>query len=240
MHFVLVHGAWHGGWCWERLAPLLEAQGAGVTAPDLPGLGVDGTPAEEVTLERCAERIPSWVRELDRPVELVGHSMAGAVISLVAERMPEHLTGLTYLCAFLPRDGEVLGTLGGEDPETELNAALRRGDAPGTLVLDPADARRIFFHDCPEADADAAVARLVPQPMGPLRDPVALSAERFGAVPRAYVLCTEDRAISATMQRRLLERTPCDPVIELATGHSPFYADPARLADVLVGIAGAR
>ncbi|MEE4361442.1 MAG: alpha/beta fold hydrolase [Pseudomonadales bacterium] len=240
MHFVLVHGAWHGGWCWDRLTPLLEAGGASVTAPDLPGAGADETAVEAIDLELYAEHVERWIRELDRPVELVGHSMGGAVISRVAERLPQYLTGLTYLCAFLPRDGESLGQLGAEDADTQLNAALHAGTTAGTLELDAEDARRIFYHDCPAADAELALARLRPQPVAPLRAPVVLSTAAWGSVPRAYVLCTEDRAVSPAQQRRMLERVPCDPVIELATGHSPFHAAPERLAEALLGIAAAR
>lgn len=240
MHFLLVHGAWHGAWCWNRLTAALEHAGATVTAIDLPGHGHDSTPRSEVTLDDLAQRVDWCVQELDCAVELVGHSMGGAVISRAAELSPQRIAGLTYLSAFLPRDGDSLAALGAEDPDTQLNAALKPGPEPGTLILEAAAARNIFYHDCPEADADRALSLLVPQPVAPLREPVRISARMWGSVPRAYVLCSEDRAVSPAMQRLMLERTPCDPVVELATGHSPFYADPERLADVLIGIASAR
>lgn len=240
MHFLLVHGAWHGAWCWHRLASALEYAGAQVTVLDLPGHGNDDTPRGTVTLELYAQRVEWCVQELDCPVELVGHSMGGAVISRAAELSPQRLAGLTYLCAFLPRDGDSLSALGAEDPDTQLNAALHPGPEPGTLELEPAAARRILYHDCTDADAEAALSQLVPQPIAPLREPIHVSERMWGSVPRAYVLCTHDRAISPAMQRTMLDRTPCDPVIELASGHSPFLADPTGLAEVLIGIAAGR
>ena len=239
MQFVLVHGAWHGAWCWQRLTPELEAAGATVVAPDLPGHGADTTPVAEVTMDAYVERVVAAGESLDGPVDLVGHSMGGMVISAVAERIPARIAGLTYLCAFLPRDGDVLGALGAEDADTELNAAIRPGPEPGTLTVVP-EVVPVFYGDCSDADAADALARLAPQPIAPLQTPVRLSAEQFGRVPRAYVLCTQDRAVSPAMQRILLDRVPCDPVLELASGHSPFLSMPAELARTLVQIAAGR
>ena len=240
MNFVLVHGAWHGGWCWHRLEPLLRAAGAHVQAPDLPGHGDDATPVADVTLEAYVDRVVAAVEAAPGPVELVGHSMGGVVISAVAERVPERLAGLTYVCAFLPRDGEVLGALGAEDRGSELNPLLRPTAEGDALLVDAAGARDVFYEGCDEEDVHAALAQLVPQALAPLQTPVALSEARFGCVARSYVLCSRDRAVTPTMQRTLLERSPCDPVIELATGHSPFLADAPGLAAALLDIARQR
>ncbi len=240
MHFLLVHGAWHGGWCWERLEAEFHARHLGYSIIDLPGLGDDTTPPEEIDLAAYTERVARYVLELDRPVELVGHSMAGAVITEVAEQVPGFLSGLIYLCAFLPRNGETLAGLGREDRDAGLDAALVRGDDPATLVVAPDAARELFYHDCRSEDAEAAIARLRPQVIAPLHDPVRSTEEHWGRVPRSYVVCNDDRAISPAMQRRMVERTPCDPVIELASGHSPFYSNPAALAAALEQIARAR
>jgi pimeloyl-ACP methyl ester carboxylesterase len=104
--FVLVHGAYHGAWCWERLIPALTAKGAAVTAPDLPGHGADATPTADLSLTLYADYVAEGVRARGGPVTLVGHSMAGAVIAEVAERVPDLLTRLVYLTAYMPADGE--------------------------------------------------------------------------------------------------------------------------------------
>ena len=92
--FVLVHGAYHGAWCWERLVPVLRARDATVAVPDLPGHGADRTPSADLSLSLYADHIAQVVRQQDGPVTLVGHSMAGAVIAEVAERVPDLLTRL--------------------------------------------------------------------------------------------------------------------------------------------------
>lgn len=240
MHFMLIHGAWHGAWCWEHLERELQARQLGVTAFDLPGHGDDTTPRAEVDMDAYVERIVSWIREFDRPVELLGHSMGGAIITAVAEQIPAHLTGLTYLCAFMPRDGESLAQLSAEDHDSGLAGALRSGPEPNTVVVSAETAREVFYQDCRQDDADAAMARLVPQPVAPFSAPIHTTAENFGRVPRAYIVCREDRAITADMQNRMIERQACAPVIELSTGHSPFYANPVALADALEQIGQSR
>ncbi|WP_374210506.1 alpha/beta fold hydrolase [Dermatobacter hominis] len=99
--FVLVHGAWHGSWCWSRLQASLSAAGAVSTAVDLPGRAGDPTPLDGLDLDAYAERVAAVVTSVDEPVVLVGHSMGGATISQVAERVPERIEALVYVCALL-------------------------------------------------------------------------------------------------------------------------------------------
>jgi pimeloyl-ACP methyl ester carboxylesterase len=103
---VLVHGAAHGAWCWEMLAPLLEAGGYEVDTLDLPGLGDDLTPPKDVTLQSYIDRVVQVVSAKPGKVLLVGHSMGGAPISGAGEAVPERVGRLVYLAAFLPKNGE--------------------------------------------------------------------------------------------------------------------------------------
>lgn len=129
--FVLVHGSNHGGWCWERVTPLLEAAGHSVYAPTLTGLAER---ADELTQQvglatHVADIIELFEREDLHEVTLVGHSYAGAVITGVAEAVAERISRLIYLDAFLPRDGEsVLDTEPPQSRETFLAIARDQGD----------------------------------------------------------------------------------------------------------------
>jgi pimeloyl-ACP methyl ester carboxylesterase len=113
--YVLIHGAWHGGWCWSKVAPLLTQKGHTVFTPDLPGHGVDKTPVSEITLRKYSDSVVDVIDLQPGPVVLVGHSMGGLVISEVAERRPAKIESLVYVCAFLLRNTETLGGVAERD-----------------------------------------------------------------------------------------------------------------------------
>src|SRR5579883_2204537 len=165
--FLLVHGGWHGGWCWEKLAPLLRAGGHRVLAPDLPGHGQDRTPIAARPWERYVPSIVALLDASPEPVVLVGHSSGGMIISAVAAQRPARVRALVYLAAFLLPAGAVPPQVMQEDHESLLPAALVVDDASRTVRIDPAKAREVFYHDCTDADSAWALARLQPEPIPP-------------------------------------------------------------------------
>lgn len=234
--FILVHGAWHGGWCWEELTPLLKAAGHKVLAPDLPGMGADTRVLGEDPLAEWADFVAELATGASGPTILVGHSRGGLVISEAAERVPQSIDRLVYLTAFLLGPGESLSDVAGRHPEVGPGPAVRPAQDPARLALDLEMAMPIFYGLCSEPQARAAAERLTPEPLAALTRPLTISAERFGRVPRAYIECTEDRAISLPMQREMQAATPCDPVIALEADHSPFYSAAPELARALLAL----
>lgn len=232
MNFVLVHGAWHGAWCWKKLVPELARRGHTVAAPDLPGLGEDRTPAGGVTLADYAMRIAAALDAQSEPSILVGHSMGGMAISAVAELRPEKILRLVYLCAFLPRNGESLLMLEERNPDPRVPPHITPDKEHFTATIDPDAVEELFYHDCSADDVAFAKSRLRPQSFPPLTAPVALTAGNFGRLPRTYIECTEDRAIVIGFQRQMQRLSPCD-VVTLETSHSPFLSAPALLAEAL-------
>jgi pimeloyl-ACP methyl ester carboxylesterase len=232
--FVLVHGAFHGGWCWELVSPLLEAAGHTVVAPNLPGMAGDPTPLDRVTLALCADFTAEIVRAQSAPVILVGHSLGGITISETAERVPDRIAALVYIAALLVPSGVAA-------MESSKNATNYRGARPSadgiSIGYDPVVAQEIFFSKTPAALAAKAAARLTPQPTAPVREPLKLSEARFGRVPRAYVECIEDISVPLTLQREMQAVLPCDPVFALNTDHSPFLSAPQALTDCLLAVA---
>lgn len=236
--FVLVHGAWHGGWAWEKLAPLLEGAGHGVVTPDLPGHGDDRTPPGEVSLDGYAERVVGALDSLEGPAVLVGHSMGGMVISEAAERRPDKIEVLVYLCAFLLPDGVPVSRIAQQDTEVPLARSVRADEGRGVLTIEPAAAAGdVFYGECSEEDAAWATARLRDDPLTPFGTPVHVTEGNFGRVPRAYVACLRDRAISPSIQREMYTEVPCREVVSIDTDHSPFLSRPGELARHLLSIA---
>jgi hypothetical protein len=232
--FALVHGAGHGAWCWERLAPILEARGHRVFAMDLPC--DDQTAGNERYAEVVDRAIPAA-----NDLVLVGHSLAGLAIPLVAARRP--VSWLVFLCAQVPEFGRSLFDQVQADPELYHPVVRthpgRLTAADGTVTFRDADAMRdVFYQDCSPEDVRWAFARLRPQAAAPRSEACPLSSWPPG--DRAYILCRDDRAISPAWSRRIAkERLGVEP-IELGGSHSPFVSQPSTLADVLDRLARGR
>ncbi len=233
---VLVAGAWHGAWCWYRLAPLLESRGFRVLSPELAATGDDLTPPRSIKLETWARQIVDVVMAESMPPLLVGHSRAGAILSRVAELAPERIGRLVYMAAYLLRAGASVAETARADADSLIAANMIPADTGVTCTLEPAIARQAFYGDCEAREAAAALSRLRPEPLRPLVTPLRISAENFGRVPRAYVECTRDRTISLAAQREMQADWPCEPVLTLDSDHSPFLSHPEPLARWLGGL----
>ena len=231
--FLLIHGACHGAWCWHKAIPEFEKRGHRAHAIDLPGQGQDQTPLENVTLDTMVDRIVTALAEIAAPVVLVGHSMAGMVISATAEKVPDRIKTLVFLCAFLPRDGDSLLALS-PNSSVRNNMIVDANRISGTIMLDKV--RDLFYHDCTDADVAYASARLRPQALGANSTPVHLTQERFGRIPRVYVECSEDRALAVERQRDMVAKSPPTDVRTLDSSHSPFLSMPDRLAATLTDL----
>jgi pimeloyl-ACP methyl ester carboxylesterase len=231
--YVLIHGAWHGGWCWDRVRPRLEGAGHRVAAPDLPGHGADPTPTREVTLDKYAGRVCDVLDAQTEPVVLVGHSMGGMVITAAAERRPEKVRALVYLCAFLPGDGDTLMALAGGDSTSLVLPNLEVSEERGLATVRDDGIAPAFYGRCSASDVAWAKARLVPQALDPLNSPLHVTPGRAGRIPRDYVECLEDKAIPIALQRSMVASHPCRRVFTIQTDHSPFLSAVDELVECL-------
>ena len=229
---VLVHGAWHGAWCWEKVVPLLDDAHVPSIAIDLPGHGASSEPLCDLTGDAVAFR-----RVLDTLDDAVvcGHSYGGAVISEGAAEHPA-VRHLAYIAAFPLAPGESLmnaatDEVSPDDGRSELGPALRYGD-DGTVTLDPELVIPALYADCAEDDAAKAAARLGPEARF---DGAVATRAAWQHSPSTYAVCSEDRAVTPTLQRALARR--CTHTIEWPTSHSPFLSRPELVADVLAGLA---
>ena len=234
--YVLIHGAWHGGWCWDKIAPALRNDGHTVLTPDLPGHGDDTTRPEHISLQAYTDRVVELLDRQKEPVILVGHSMGGLVISQAAELRSDKIRTLVYVCAFLLRNGETLGEVAQRDANALVMPNLLVSDDGISATLKPEVIRQTFYTNCSEEDATRAQSKLVPQALAPFAAPLHIADHNFGRVPRAYVECTQDRAISIGIQREMCARVGCKETFVLETDHSPFLSTPRELSSVLVSL----
>jgi pimeloyl-ACP methyl ester carboxylesterase len=231
--YLLIHGAWHGGWCWRKVVPLLEAKGHRALAPDLPGHGNDGTPAASVTLKSYAHRICEIASAQTEPVILAGHSMGGIAITQATENCSEKIGALVYLGAFLPRNGDRLMTWASQDRESMVNSSTMDAQADGTIRFKLEHSREAFYGNCTDEDVEFAQSRLVAQSGAPFETPVQTTAERWGRIPRYYIECVRDRALTLSTQQEMQKHSPCRQTFSIDTDHSPFLSTPEQLADTL-------
>jgi pimeloyl-ACP methyl ester carboxylesterase len=231
--YILVHGAWHGGWCWNRIVAGLERDSHRVMAPDLRSQGIDRTPVGEVTLDLWTQQIADLVQAQSEPVVLVGHSRGGIVISEVAERLPDRVRTLVYVSAFLLENGKSLQNAADEDKDSLVGPAMIPASDGKSVTLREEALRELFYGLCSDADVALARALLVPEPVAPLGTPLRLTESRFGRVPRLYVECSADRAMTLAMQRRMQAALPCQARITLDADHSPFFSRSDELIQCL-------
>jgi len=234
--FILVHGAWHGAWCWEQVEHHLGDLGAASVAVDLPGRSGDLQSVAELTLSSYVDRVVAAIDASAEPVVLVGHSLGGLVISQTAERIPEKISSLVYLCAVLLQDGQSAIDASVNDPASQLTANISFDEGAAASSVARSAVRDLFYGDCTVEASERATRLLVPEPVGPASTPVHVTAERWGSVPRSYIVCTQDRAISPAQQRAMIASVGVDRVIEMDSGHSPFISQPERLATLLIDL----
>lgn len=232
-HFLLVHGSGHGAWCWRDVVPALEARGHSAEAMDLPGAGEDPTPLAEVTLAAYGAAIAA---RLTRRSILVGHSAGGFAISEAAELAADRIARLVYLCAYVPAPGMSLAEMRRAADEQPLRGKLEVSqDGLAFRFRHDGALEDCLYGDCPEGTIAYAEPRLSWQPVAPQETPV--SGSRATTLPRAAILCKNDRTIAPSHQRAMAAAIADR--FELDTGHSPFFADPDRLAATLDRIAAA-
>lgn len=233
--FVLVHGAWHGGWCWQKAIPFLENAGHEVYAPTLTGLAERASElSPDVGLDTHIQDVVSLLEEKNlHGVILVGHSYGGMVITGVVDAVPERIAHLVYMDTFVPRDGESM-----TDVSPLVIYLLRRqAQADGWRI----DSRGTYGVTT-EPDRSWLLSKVTPQPLKTLEQPLHLKNPAIvSATPRTHIDCTSSSFFFSLMRRLLAPRAlpPKEAgwrLRRLPTGHDAMITAPRELADLLVEV----
>jgi len=230
--FVLVHGAWHGGWCWRRVVDRLTADGHKVFAPTLTGLGERShLMSRDIGLSTHIADVVNPIRwERLTEVVLVGHSYAGFVISGVAEQVPMAIASMVFLDAFVPNDGECFIELTAPPTREAAEAAQRRGDF--TVPPRPAEFFRVN-----EADRAWVDALCTPHPIATMLERITLSGARERVPKKAYVRARDYPSPAFERTYAELQPNPDWRAYLAPCGHDIMVDMPDWLAEILLEVA---
>jgi pimeloyl-ACP methyl ester carboxylesterase len=240
-NFVLVHGAWHGGWCWQRVTSLLQQQGHRVHAVTLTGLGERAhLLAPAITLDTHIDDVVSAIEvEELHDVILAVHSYAGMIGTAVADRLGKHLKHLVYVDAVVPKPGESWSsTQSAATQQQRLSAA----QASTRFSFPPPDPEVFGLQG---EDREWVKRRQTPHPGNTYQAPLDFDMKRVAAVPRTFVNCTQPALATIEPSRLRVKDAkfwdgawlPNSKVVEIKTGHDPMISEPAALAKILVDCA---
>ena len=230
--FLLIHGAFHGGWCWRRVGDLLAAAGARVFAPTMTGLG------ERAHLLNATVGIETFFQDTIAVIEaeeltdivLVGHSFGGAVITGVADRMPGRIAQLVYLDAVVPVSGR--SALSCLPPETQAIRLRMAQATPGALTI-PLPTETMF--DLPAGpDRDWVARRITPHPLAAYTDQIVLNHPVGNGRPRVYIRCTGPAYPAVVPSYDRVKAEGGWTLVDIATGHDAMVTAPEALAEILL------
>ncbi len=240
--FILIHGAWHGGWCWWKVAPLLRQAGHTALTPSLTGLGDRAhlarlMPPASLNLDLHVHDISAILESNDlQDAILVAHAYAGMVIAGVAELCPERIAALVHVNAVVPSDGEAMIDQLQAVRGPEFVAGIQQRISDGTPFLPPPTtaaeiAQRWAITD--PADQSFVLPRLSPQPTQTFAQPVTTGNPKAAALRREFILTGESGFDTVAAQAAASNW----PLHQIPTGHDPMITEPRQLADILLSIA---
>ncbi len=233
--FVLVHGAWHGGWAWERTTPYLTNAGYKVFTPTLTGLGDKANLAnQDVGLSTHIQDILALLeKENLHNIVLVGHSYAGMVIAGVAEKAPERISQLVFLDAFVPKDGQSLGDIIGPQGMAGIRQGAKAVGQGWQIPSFPVER----FGITSEADIAFVKPKLVPQPIKTFEEPVSLTNPSAASLPRTFIYLSKPAMGSFDGFAKMAQSSKDWGYYEMETGHDAMVLEPQKLAELLIKIA---
>lgn len=234
-HYLLIHGAWGAAWEFNKVAKLLETDGNKVTAINLPGHGDNIADISTVTMAAYVQSVIDTIDELNQNVILVGHSLAGAVISQVAQKVPDKIERLIYVAAMLLANGETPLSVMQNDTEGQLlpNTIFSEDGSYATLTEETV--RKVLLNDVKDK---SYLNKIVPkflfkQATEPFMTKAQLTEDKFGSVKKYYIKASIDKVISPAAQDKMLNNWQVEEVFSLESGHFPLTSMPEKLVEVM-------
>lgn len=235
-HFVLIHGAWHGGWCWEGVIEELERVGHTAEAPTMPGHN-PGDDRSKVTSNTYVDKIVEVLKRQTKPVILVGHSSAGFLMQTAAPKAPEKIERLIFLNAFILPNGKSQFDLVPKEASEGMTAAAKASPDNSVPVIEDF-VRNMLMAGEPTEKQNALISRLVPQPIALFTS--VLNTENFEklTVPKSVVFCKNDASLPPGAFLEMAKGLGEYELIEVDGSHEALFTHPEVVAEGLIKAAG--
>ncbi|XP_024540765.1 putative methylesterase 11, chloroplastic [Selaginella moellendorffii] len=238
-HFVLVHGAGHGAWCWYKIANALQQSGHQVDTLDLVSAGTSSVDATTVgSVERYSAPLIQMLESVNDTVILVGHSSGGITLTYALEKMPSRISKAVYLAAFMfshnaTRAREIFNQPGTPGSLTLIFSNGSTVPSAAAFKLDRA--QQVLYKKSPSQDVVLAKSLLKPFPLFDVA--VNFTSANYGHVPRYFIKTLQDRTILRARQEQMIYENPPLQVLTLDSDHSPFFSTPLALVKLLLSLA---
>jgi pimeloyl-ACP methyl ester carboxylesterase len=231
-HFVLIHGAWHGGWCWDGVIKELEKAGHTAEAPTLPGHS-PGDDRSKVTFDDYVNEIASVLKRQPKPVVLVGHSSAGFLLQSAAPKAPDKIALLIFLNAFILPNGKRQFDLVPPDASQGMTAAANASPDNSVPVMEEF-VRNMLMAGEPLEKQNALISRLVPQPLALFTTPVHTKDFENLKVPKAVVFCKDDASLPPGAYLAMAKSLGKYRLVEIEGSHEALFTNPSIVANGLL------
>lgn len=234
-NYLLIHGAWGAAWEFNKVTELLSNDGHNVVALDLPGHGENKANIADVNMNAYVQTVVKAINDLGEDVILVGHSLAGAVISQVAQIIPEKIESLIYVAAMLLKDGESPLSVMQNDAGGELLPNTLFSEDGSYATISEETVRNVLLND---VDDEAYLNSIVPrflfkQATEPFMAKAQLTEEKYGSVEKHYIKASIDKVITPAAQEKMLNNWQVNNVFTLESGHFPLTSIPEKLVEII-------
>ncbi|CAB1060468.1 salicylate esterase [Olavius sp. associated proteobacterium Delta 1] len=228
-HFVLIHGAWHGGWCWDGIIQKLVKAGHTAEAPTMPGHNPDDD-RSQIKFDDYVAKICDVLNQQTRPVVLVGHSSGGYMLQAAAPKVPDKIARLIFLNAFILPEGKNQFDLVPPEASEAMTAAAQASPDNCVPVIEDF-VRNMLMAGEPAAMQEALIKRLVPQPLSLFTTPAATEAFDKLSIPRSVVFCNGDVSLPPGAYLGMAQGLGEFNLVEVAGSHEAFFTNPGGVVE---------
>ena len=231
--YLLIHGASHGAWCWEKLITLLKEKGYKAYALDLPGSGSDPTPRKDLTLQSYIDAVGDFITSNNlKNITLVGHSLAGIILPNICLEHSDRIKEVIFLAALVLNKGEcALDLIPVERQGVYIEMAKDSPD--NTFITDKEGAKKRFFSDIKDEEAEYYYSKLTRQSLNVYLEPTNITPSFNKNVIVRYILCTEDKTLPASLCSACSKKLNVK-YETLSTGHDPMLSAPVELLNLIL------